>query len=93
MFNSIRIRLTIWYLGVLALIIIAFAASVYLLVERNLNRTTDENLAERARNVETDLRKEETDIAEERRLREAEKTKNLKPEEPDEDEDEQATDE
>ena len=90
MFNSIRIRLTIWYLGVLALIIIAFAAAVYLLVERNLNRTTDENLAERARNVETDLRKEETDIAEERRLREAEKTKNLKPEEPDEDEDEQA---
>lgn len=89
MFNSIRIRLTIWYLGVLALIIIAFAAAVYLLVERNLNRATDENLAERTRNVETDLRKEETDLADERRLREAEKTKNLKPEEPDEDEDEQ----
>ncbi len=90
MFNSIRIRLTIWYLGVLALIIIAFAASVYLLVERNLNRTTDGNLAERARNVEMDLRKEEVDLAEERRLREAEKMTNLKPEEPEEDEDEPA---
>ena len=90
MFNSIRIRLTIWYLGVLALIIVTFAAAVYLLVARNLNRTTDENLAERTRNVEMDLRKEETDIAEERRLREAEKATNLKPDEPDEDEDEQA---
>ena len=88
MFNSIRIRLTIWYLGVLALIIVVFAAFVYFSVERNLSRTTDENLAERARNVETDLRKEETDILEERRLQEAEKTKNIKPEEPDEDEDE-----
>ncbi len=90
MFNSIRIRLTILYLGVLALFITAFAEAVYLLVERNLNRTTNENLEARARNVETDLRKEETDIAEERRLREAEKTKNLKLEESDEDEDEQA---
>lgn len=90
MFNSIRVRLTIWYLGILALIIVAFASAVYLLVERNLSRTTDENLAEWARNLETDLRKEETDLAAERRLREAEKKKQFKPEESDEDEDEQS---
>jgi len=66
MLNSIRTRLTIWYLGVLALIIIAFAAATYLVVARNLSRTTDANLAEIGRSTEADLRKEEADIAAER---------------------------
>ena len=63
MLNSIRTRLTLWYLGVLALIIIAFAAVTYLLVARNLSQTLDNNLAEIGRSVETDLHKEEADIA------------------------------
>ena len=68
MLNSIRTRLTLWYLGVLALIIIAFAAVIYLLVSRNLSQTLDNNLAEIGRGVEADLRKEEADIAAERLL-------------------------
>ncbi len=63
MLNSIRTRLTLWYLSILALIVIVFAAVIYLLVARNLSQTTDNNLAEIGRSVETDLRKEEADIA------------------------------
>ena len=66
MFNSIRIRLTFWYLSILALIIIAFAFGTYFLIERNLNQRAKQNLAEIARSVEADLRKEEADIAAER---------------------------
>ena len=88
MLNSIRTRLTLWYLAVLALIIIAFAAAVYLLVARNLSRTTDENLAEIGRGVEADLRKEEADIVAERLLPSAtvepDDEKNLKKDEADE---------
>ncbi len=68
MLNSIRTRLTLWYLSILALIIIAFAAVTYLLVARNLGQTLDNNLAEIGRSVEADLRKEEADIAAERLL-------------------------
>ena len=63
MLNSIRTRLTLWYLSILALIIITFAAVIYLLVARNLSQTADNNLAEIERSVETDLHKEEADIA------------------------------
>lgn len=66
MLNSIRTRLTLWYVGVLAIVVIAFALSIYILVARNLSRTTDNNLAEIGRSIETDLRKEEADIAAER---------------------------
>ncbi len=66
MLNSIRTRLTLWYLGILALIIVFFATATYLLVARNLSRTTDSNLAEIGRSIETDLKKEEADIAAER---------------------------
>ena len=68
MLNSIRTRLTLWYLSILALIIIAFAAVTYLLVARNLGQTLDNNLAEIGRSVEADLRKEEADIAAEQLL-------------------------
>lgn len=66
MFNSIRIQLTLWYLGILAILIVAFAVVIYLLVARNLSRTTDENLTEIANSITADLRKEETDLAAER---------------------------
>ncbi|MGH9945942.1 MAG: ATP-binding protein [Pyrinomonadaceae bacterium] len=66
MLNSIRTRLTIWYLLVLALIVIAFATVIYILVERNLRTTTDENLSTAWQNTAGYLRKEEADLFEER---------------------------
>ena len=66
MFSSIRTRLTLWYLGVLAFIVITFAVATYIVVARNLGRTTDNNLAEISRTVEADLRKEDADVALER---------------------------
>lgn len=66
MLSSIRSRLTLWYVGVLALLIIAFALVTYLLVSRNLDETLNRNLQEVGRSIETDLKKEEADIAAER---------------------------
>lgn len=44
MFDSVRIRLTLWYVGVLAVLLIAFAALTYFLVVRVLSEEIDENL-------------------------------------------------
>lgn len=44
MFDSVRTRLTFWYVGVLALLLIAFASLTYFLVVRTLGDQTDENL-------------------------------------------------
>lgn len=68
MFSSIRTRLTLWYVGVLALIIAAFASATYFFVARNLSQVTDSNLDEIGRSVETDLHKEEVDLNAERHL-------------------------
>jgi heavy metal sensor kinase len=46
MFNSIRVKLTLWYAGVLALLIVAFAVITYISVNRILTQETDENLTE-----------------------------------------------
>ncbi len=83
--NSIRIRLTLWYLGVLALIIAALCVFIYLSVARNLARMTDENLNEIAQVVEADLHKEDADIAAEK-LQQKLDEENKKPDETDEDE-------
>lgn len=61
MFDSIRTRLTLWNVGVSALIIIAFAALTYFLVWRTLSRETDATLAEMARNFKTALDAEQSD--------------------------------
>ncbi len=63
MFNSIRIKLTIWYLSILALIIIGFALVIYLLVAHNLNQTTNKNLSSMSENVADELFAEEKDLA------------------------------
>ncbi len=68
MFTSIRARLTLWYVGVLALSIITFALATYLLVARNLDDTINKSLEEIGRSIEADLKKEEADIAAERLL-------------------------
>ncbi|HEY6403692.1 MAG TPA: HAMP domain-containing protein, partial [Blastocatellia bacterium] len=44
MLDSIRTRLTLWSVGVLALALIVFSAGVYLLLARNLERRMDESL-------------------------------------------------
>ncbi len=61
MLNSVRAKLTVWYVGVLALVLIAFAALTYFLVVRVLADTADENLAEMARNFKTALAAEHSD--------------------------------
>ncbi len=94
MFNSIRIRLTLWYLSILALIIIAFAFGTYFLIERNSNQRINENLAEIGGSIEKDLHREETDLVAERLQQkpDAEKEKK-KTAEPDEDKADTAKDE
>lgn len=56
MFDSIRIRLTIWYLMVLAFVMIAFAALAYFSILQVLARETDNNLLEMAENFTAEVR-------------------------------------
>src|SRR5262245_15518492 len=44
MLDSVRTRLTLWYVGVLALALVVFSAGVYLLLARTLYRRMDESL-------------------------------------------------
>ena len=44
MVNSVRTRLTLWYIGVLAVVLVAFSAGVYALIERNTQRRVDTEL-------------------------------------------------
>src|SRR6267378_1239630 len=48
MFSSVRARLTLWYTGMLALTLVAFALAGYFFLSVTLNRRTDEALAEMA---------------------------------------------
>ncbi len=41
MFDSVRTRLTLWYTGVLALVLIIFCASVYYLLDSKLHKRLD----------------------------------------------------
>src|SRR5918999_4606994 len=42
--DSVRVRLTLWYVSMLALVLIAFSAVVYTLLSRTLFDRVDENL-------------------------------------------------
>lgn len=44
MFSSVRARLTLWYLGVLGIVLIAFSVGVYLLLARTLYERLDTRL-------------------------------------------------
>ncbi|NOT47491.1 MAG: HAMP domain-containing protein, partial [Acidobacteria bacterium] len=68
MLNSIRTRLTLWYLGVLAVVILVFSFAVYTLLARRLLQTTDESLTEISQTIENDFRTEDADLALERKL-------------------------
>src|ERR1700687_5715457 len=53
MFESLRTRLTLWYVGILAAVLLAFSSGVYTLVERTLYAHQDARL-QSALDVSTD---------------------------------------
>ena len=61
MFNSIRTKLTLWYSGVLTLVIIAFALTTYFLLVRALQEDTDRHLREMAENFRVAANSEQSD--------------------------------
>jgi two-component system OmpR family sensor kinase len=61
MLDSIRTRLTLWHVGVLALALIVFSAGVYLLVARDLHRRMDEGLQASAESLAVSLVHERTE--------------------------------
>jgi heavy metal sensor kinase len=44
MFSSVRTRLTVWYIGVLALVLVAFSVGVYVMLKRSLYAQLDYDL-------------------------------------------------
>ncbi len=61
MFSSIRVKLTLWYIGVLALIIIAFSAVTYSLLVGILRDEINANIKEMASNVVASVKAEQGD--------------------------------
>ena len=61
MLSSVRARLTLWYTGALALILIAFALAGYFFLSYTLNRRTDDALGEMANAFAATLANDETD--------------------------------
>ena len=51
MFDSVRIRLTLWYAGVLALSLVAFALVIYYAAARSFHEHQDESLRSTAQTV------------------------------------------
>jgi heavy metal sensor kinase len=66
MFDSVRIRLTFWYVGILALVIIVFAVLIYFFTVRVLNRDLNSRLEEMSRNFKVALKAEQSDEEENR---------------------------
>ena len=61
MFSSIRVKLTLWYIGVLALIIIVFSAVTYSLLVGVLRDEINANIKETANNVVASIKNEQND--------------------------------
>src|SRR3954453_9687431 len=59
MLDSVRVRLTVWYIGVLALVLIVFALLAYWFLARTLSRRTDDSLVEMASAFSETLQAEE----------------------------------
>ncbi len=66
MFDSVRVRLTLWYTGVLALVLVGLAAGTYYLVARTTERRTFISLAEISQGFLTTLQSEYKDQLKER---------------------------
>jgi heavy metal sensor kinase len=62
MLESVRARLTVWYTGVLALVLIVFALISYLFLSRTLTERTDDALAEMGRAFAETLRAEQQEL-------------------------------
>ncbi len=58
MFSSVRVRLTLWYTGVLACALVALALATYFVLRRNSARQTDAALVEMADSFLTTVRAE-----------------------------------
>ena len=61
MFSSIRVKLTLWYICVLALIVAAFALITYSSFVNVLHEETDENLTEMAQTLASSIKAEQND--------------------------------
>jgi two-component system OmpR family sensor kinase len=61
MFSSVRARLTLWYTGVLALVLIAFALAAYFFLSHTLDQRTDDALVETANAFAATLAEDERD--------------------------------
>ncbi|HEY0384938.1 MAG TPA: histidine kinase dimerization/phospho-acceptor domain-containing protein, partial [Pyrinomonadaceae bacterium] len=61
MFSSVRARLTLWYTGVLALVLITFALAGYFFLSFTLNQRTDDALGEMANAFAATLVEDEHD--------------------------------
>ena len=66
MFSSIRVKLTLWYICVLAVILGAFAIVSYELFVSVLQDETNTNISEMAQNVEASIKGEQNDGAKDR---------------------------
>ncbi len=58
MFDSVRLRLTLWYVGVLSLILVAFSVAVYVFVERSLYDRLDTGLRSTLESVSAALERQ-----------------------------------
>ncbi len=63
-YQAVKFRLTIWYLGVIIVLLFAFGAIAYILLFNNLSHNLDYNLTSLATELQTRLKAGETDIAE-----------------------------
>jgi len=61
MLDSVRVRLTLWYTGVVALVLILLAVLTYFVYSRNIAQRTDANLVELADTFVTTFRAELAD--------------------------------
>ncbi len=61
MFNSVRTRLTLWYSGVLALVLVLFAFATYSFLAAQIRQLTEENLRELAGGFVNTVEREYTD--------------------------------
>ncbi len=61
MLESVRIRLTLWYVGVLALVLVVLAFATYLILRESTVKRADSNLAELADGFLTTLQAETKD--------------------------------
>ena len=58
MLDSVRVRLTIWYVGLLALVLVAFSIGVYALLAQSLYDRLDSSLRVEVRALAAGLERE-----------------------------------